>query len=318
MKIPSISSLFKSKKQDSGLCALVLAERGVYIARIKLSRGMPQVIRCEYHEMGSVTVAMLEKLRREADLAGIRFTTLLSPGEYQITVVEAPKVPVEELKNAIRWQIKDSLNYRIDDAIVDMVLMPTNKPGSERPQSIYAISASKEIIQKRTDLFLQAKLELEVIDIPELAQRNIAVQFEQDERAIVLLAFDDNSGLMTFSAGGELYLSRRIEIGAGQLQDVNDNIRQQSLDRVELELQRSLDYFDRQFNHLSVSVILVSAPQSDELIDFLTATLGGRVGKLDLAQAMDISAVPALADSEFAAYALPVLGAALREAENMP
>jgi len=144
------------------------------------------------------------------------------------------------------------------------------------------------------------------------------VQFEQDERAIVLLAFDDNSGLMTFSAGGELYLSRRIEIGAGQLQDVNDNIRQQSLDRIELELQRSLDYFDRQFNHLSVGVILVSAPQSEELIEFLTATLGGRVGKLELAQVMDISAVPALADSEFAACALPVLGAALREAGSLP
>jgi len=61
MKIPSISALFKPKKQDSGLCALVLAERGVYIARIKLARGMPQVLRCEYHELGSVTVAMLEK-----------------------------------------------------------------------------------------------------------------------------------------------------------------------------------------------------------------------------------------------------------------
>jgi len=101
-----------------------------------------------------------KKLRREANLVGLRFTTLLSPGEYQITVVEAPKVPVEELKNAIRWQIKDSLNYRIDDAIVDMVLMPNNKPGSERPQSIYAISVSKKSSRNALSCFYWRNLSL--------------------------------------------------------------------------------------------------------------------------------------------------------------
>jgi hypothetical protein len=34
---------------------------------------------------------------------------------------------------------------------------------------------------------------------------------------------------------------------------------------------------------------------------------------LDLAQGMDIFAVPELLDSEFASYALPAIGAALRQ-----
>ncbi len=132
------------------------------------------------------------------------------------------------------------------------------------------------------------------------------------------MAFDDNGGLLTFTSGGELYVARRIEISAGQLQDANENLREQSRDRVELELQRSLDYFDRQFNHLPVSRILVSAPDSTGLVEFLAAMMGAKVEKLDLSQVMDISAVPALADSEFAAYALPALGAALRRNGHAP
>jgi MSHA biogenesis protein MshI len=80
-----------------------------------------------------------------------------------------------------------------------------------------------------------------------------------------------------------------------------------------LELQRSLDYFDRQYNHLPVSRVLVCAPDAAGLVSFLAAAVETKVEKLELSQVMDISAVPALADSEFVAHALPTLGAALRQ-----
>ena len=50
-----------------------------------------------------------------------------------------------------------------------------------------------------------------------------------------------------------------------------------------------------------------------DLVEFLDSELDVKVQKLDLSQVMDISAVPALADSEFAAHALTTLGAALRQ-----
>lgn len=279
---------------------------------------MPHVVRCEYHDTGTISVSTLERLRREANLGGHHFTSLLAPGEYQILLVEAPNVPAEELKTAIRWKIKDSLNCHIDNATVDVLLIPASKSGPERAQSVYAVAAANDIIQKHMALFEQAKISVDVIDIPEMAQRNIAALFEQEDHALVLLAFDDNGGLLTFTSGGELYLARRIDINAGQLQDANENLREQCRDRVELELQRSLDYFDRQFNHLSVSRVLVSAPDSAGLVEYLASTMGTKVERLDLSQGMDISAAPALADSEFAAYALPTLGAALRREGSVP
>ncbi|HXU92163.1 MAG TPA: agglutinin biogenesis protein MshI [Gallionella sp.] len=313
MRIPFIPAIFNSKKRDSGWFAVALGSHGVYLAKIQFNGAMPRVVRCEYHEDGTVSAASLEKLRREAGLGKEHFTTLLAPGEYQMLLVEAPNVPANELKTAIRWKIKDGLNFHIDDATVDVLQIPASKYGSDRPSSMYAIAASNTTLQKRIEMFEQAKIPLDVIDIPETAQRNIAALFEQEERALALLAFNEYGGLLTFSSGGELYLSRRIEISVGQLQDANEDLRAQYRDRVELELQRSLDYFDRQYNHLPVSRVLVCAPESTRLVEFLVSAVDAKVEKLDLSQVLDISAVPALGDDEFISLALPALGAALRQ-----
>jgi MSHA biogenesis protein MshI len=313
MKIPSFSNIFKTKSGNAGRCAISLGAHGIYMTKIKSSGPMPCVERCEYYETSTVTASSLDKLRREAHIGNQNVTTLLAPGEYQMLLVEAPNVPADEMKKAVRWKIKDGLNFHIDDATVDMVRIPASKYGSGRPQSLYAIAASNSVIQERVKLFEQAKIELDVIDVPEMAQRNIAALFEREDRALVVLAFDDFGGLMTFTSGGELYMSRHIEITLGQLLDANEELRQQYRSRVEVELQRSLDYFDRQYNNLPVDMVLVSVPDSTHLVEFLSSELNAKVQKLDLSKVMDISAVPTLADSEFVAHALPALGAALRQ-----
>lgn len=313
MKIPFISSLFKAKARDAGWLAVGLAEHGIYLVQVVFAGAMPRVVRCEYRDTAAVSAAELERLKREANLGNPVCTTLLSPGDYQIMMVEAPNVPADEMKRAIRWKIKDGLNYHIDDATVDVLQIPANKNRQDRVQSLYAIAASNETIQKRIALFEQARLELGVIEIPETAQRNIAALFEQNDRALALLAFDEQGGLLTFTSGGELYMSRRIEINLGQLRDADENLREQYRDRVELELQRSLDYFDRQFNHLTISRLLLNAPDDTGLLGFLDASVDLAVERLDLSQVMDISAVPGLADMDFAARVLPTLGAALRQ-----
>jgi MSHA biogenesis protein MshI len=308
MRIPSISSLLGAKSLSGGRLAVALGAHGVYLAEIKSGGERPRVKRCEYHETGAVSAAALERVCREAGVGGHHCTTLLMSGEYQLLLVEAPNVPEEELKTAVRWKIKDSLSYPVDNATVDVLRVP----GAGRAQLLYAVAAPGDIIGKRMALFGEAKLKLDVIDIPEMAQRNIAAHYEQEGRTLVLLAFDDEGALLTFTSEGELCMARRIDISAGQLQDADDSLRDQARDRIELELQRSLDYFDRQFSHAPVGRILVSAPDDGAAFEFLASAMGGKVERLDLSQALDIGAVPELAESGFAALALPALGAALR------
>jgi MSHA biogenesis protein MshI len=313
MEFPQIFKVFKQSSRDSGWVAVVISKRGIHIAQAKYVGTRPQVTKCAFYPLTEVSASALEKVRKDAQLDDAKFTTLLSASEYQLMMVDAPNVPVDELKTAIRWKIKDSLSYHVDDATIDVLLIPSSKYGSDRLQSLYAVAASNETIRKRIALFEKAKIELSVIDIPETAQRNIAALFETEARGLAMLSFSDEGGLFTITCDGELFLARRIDITLGQLQDADDGLRQQYLDRVELEVQRSLDYFDRQFHHIPVNRILVCAPESLGLERILADNLGLPVEMLDLAQGMDIIAVPELLDSEFASYALPVLGAALRQ-----
>lgn len=308
-----LSNLFKRDSRESGWTAVVISKRGVHVARAKFVGARPQITQCSFHPFSEVTASVLERVRKEASLDEARISTLLSGSEYQMMMVDAPNVPVDELKTAIRWKIKDALSYHVDDATIDVLQIPTQKYGGDRPQSLYAIAASNETIRKRIGLFEKAKLELTVIDIPEMAQRNIAALFEEEARGLAMLAFGDEGGMFTITCDGELFLARRMEITLGQLQDADENLRRQYLDRVELEVQRSLDYFDRQFHHIPVSRMLIAAPATLRLDKLLAESLGLPVELLDLAQGLDIMGVSELADSEYACFALPALGAALRQ-----
>jgi MSHA biogenesis protein MshI len=317
MQIPLISNLFHQTRQQAGGFAICIHTNGVYLSRVKRGGAMPQVLSCTFHAVDEVTPAVLEKLRRDEHIGDFQFITLLAPGEYQMQLVEAPNVPVDELKSAIRWRIKDSLNYHIDDATVDVLQIPSGKNAGERPQSLYAIAAPNTAIRKRIELFEKARIDLKVIDIPELAQRNIAELFEVNGQGLALLAFDESGGMLSFTAGGELYLARRIEISLGQLQDADESLRGQALDRLELEVQRSMDFFSRQFHQVSVNRLLISAPDEAGLVEHLSRDLDWPVEKLDLSQVLDLSAVPELADSGYAAHAFYALGAALRNEKRV-
>jgi MSHA biogenesis protein MshI len=313
MKIPEIlSNLFNRPGQRIGWFAICVNANGVHFTHVKLTDGKPQVLVCAFYPISNVIPAMLEKLRKDARIADFQFTTLLAPGEYQLLPLDALNVHADELKAAIRWRIKDSLNYPVNDATIDVLKVPANKAGGERLPSLYAVAAHNNTIRKIEALFEKAKIDLNVIDIPEMAQRNIAALFEEGEYGLALLAFDDNGGLLTFTCGGELYLARRIEVTLGQLQATDESLRQQHLERLGLELQRSMDYFSRQFSYISVARLLIAAPEQVGLVAELASSLDLPMEQLDLAQVMDISAVPELANSEFAVRSLLPLGAALR------
>src|SRR4029453_14016043 len=73
--------------------------------------GRPAVRRCEVHTHRGAQADTLKRLRGTLHARRYRCTTLLSPGQYQLQLVEAPSVPQTELKQAVRWKLKDLLHY---------------------------------------------------------------------------------------------------------------------------------------------------------------------------------------------------------------
>ncbi len=293
--------------------AISLHADRVDLACVKRKPGSrPEVALLDSYRKENGEKEALGRLRKALRLANYRCATLLGAGEYQILQTEAPAVAVAEVKEAVRWRIKDMLDFPPDVATLDVLNIPTDGAGKAR--QLFVVAANNGLIGERMALFDEAKIPLEVIDIQETAQRNIAALFEAPNRGLAMLAFDESGGLLTFTYKGELYLSRRIEISLSQLMQQEALRRQQLLERIGLELQRSLDHFDRQFSFIPLAqLLIVPIAGVPEIFDYLRLNLFVPIEPLDLAQVMDFPSIPELKNSARQAQCLHVIGAALRD-----
>jgi MSHA biogenesis protein MshI len=302
----------RAEPQPGWLCINMMPDR-IDVSHARVDRPVrPEVLLCEsYRKDGIDDAAALKRLGRVLDLDRYRCTTLLKPGQYQMAQVEAPNVPDAELKSALRWRVKDVIDYAVEQATIDALRIPA--AGGARGHQAFAVAARNDTIAATVAPFTRADIPLEAVDVPELAQRNVARWFETEGRALALLVFDEHGGLLTFTCGGELYQYRRIDVTAAALSDAEGEEREKIHERVALELQRSLDHFDRQFGQLAVSRVLVApVPAASDLIAFLASNLGAAVAPLELGAALDCVQAPDLADPHRQQQCLQLIGAAMR------
>lgn len=293
--------------------ALSRSGSAVIFASVSRDGDKPRVLSCAAHTLHEDTAGDWIAIAKEAGLARFKSMQLLSIGEYQMIQVEAPAVPEAERKQAVAWKLKDMLAYPVDQATVDLIAIPQDKNNAGR-SFMYAVVARNETIKRYMDEFDAAGAELDVIDIPELAQRNVAALIEEEGRGVALLSFNENGGLLTFSGGGELFHARSIEISAQQLALTDVEQRQHHYERLVLELQRSLDNFERQFSHLAVSKLVIGPMVGQAALEeYLRENLYVQVSSLDLSEIMNLAAVEELENPAFQAQCFLALGAALRE-----
>jgi len=309
---------FGKTKKRAGWMAVSLASEGICIAHVQRpAASRPVVELATRYPAAASAVETLEKAARELQASHYQCTTLLAPGEYQLLSVDAPNVPPDELKVAVRWKLKDLLDYRVDDATIDVLDVPGGGSGPARNHSMYAVAARNQTIQQRQTLFGNAKIPLSVIDIPEMAQRNFSALLETEGRGLAFLSFDEQGGLLTVTYDGELYLARRIDLPLSQLEQAGEEQRAACFDRITLELQRSLDHFDRQYHLITIaSLMLAPAGQAGPALRaYLSEHLYVPVEMFDLETVLDTAKAPQLRQPDEQQRYFMALGIALRQEE---
>jgi len=303
---------FSKKKTLPGWMAISTDTDAIRLACIdRTAHGKPKVDRWGIVKLNENEGAELEKVAVEYKLDRHRCATLLHPAEYQLLMVDAPSVPREELKAAIRWRVKDLLDYHIDDATMDVLDVPVDKEAVGKSHYMYAVAAKNAIVQAQIARFERAKIPLQVIDIPETAQRNIAELYETADRGVGMLTFDHAGGLFTLSFKGELYLARRLDLTWSQLVGSRENQRETYFERIGVELQRSLDHFERQYQNIALSELLLGPmPEEIGLLAFLSSQLYLPLRQIDLADALDFVGDELGVEKQWQLF--HVLGAALR------
>jgi MSHA biogenesis protein MshI len=270
----------------------------------------PEIRLCDSFRIEATEADALSRLAQSRGLKRYRCAIVLGETDYSMVQVDAPAVPEDERVQALRWRLKDMVDFSLDGAAIAVADIPTE---GGRQASVFAVVAPASVVGERMALFYEKKIPLEAIDIPEMAVRNVAVLFEEPNRGLAFLALTKDDGLLTITFRGELFLSRRIEVAAEALAQADAERRGQMLERLALELQRTLDNFDRQYGFISVSRLVVASEfDCAGTVAALVENLYLPVQAADLASVADFPGLPELRSAERQAQSLLAIGAALR------
>lgn len=277
----------KRAGKTPGWLAVTFDEARLEFAHARRTRGAAAQVSSYAARELNETRFTLERMKREFRLGSYQCSTMLRPGEYDIVLVEAPNVPRAEMKSALRWKVKDLVDYSMDEATIDFLDIPPGEGAEGRAQQLYAVLARNELLKARVRKFDEAGIALAAIDIPDTAQRNIAALYEGEDRGVALAYFGRDWGLLTISHRGELYLTRRLELGVEELAADNDAADSGPHERVVLEIQRTLDHFERQFRHVTVGKLLLAPTgRPTRLREILSERFETPVQQIDLTEVL--------------------------------
>ena len=305
---------FSAARRKPGWLALISQGGEITLAHVvRRPDSRPEVSLLDRFSVESSELNALQRLRSARSLKSYVCTTLMSDGEYNLTRVDAPPVPKEERKEALRWAIKEMVAYPVDSACIDVLDIPSAGMPQGRSAGVMVVSAAESAVRSRVAPFEAAKVPLAVVDIPELAQRNVAALLEDENRGVAFLRVDESGMMLTLTFHGELIAVRRGEMNTLQLNSADADERARVLERLVLEVQRSLDNFDRQYSHIPISkVVLACYPVVENLVNELIENIYVPVREMDLAPVMDFPSIPELRNPQAQARSLLAIGAALR------
>lgn len=181
-----------------------------------------QVVRSGTEPCGSDTPQQLAKRVRALNLPGADVITVLGLSDCQLLQIDAPAVPADELKSAARWRIKDLVGTPVEELTLD-VLEVGDQRSSHKRQLFVAAARNAQVIELG-DWMRAAGLQPSVFDITELAQRNLqcalAEQRGRSAEASAALMVHGTQCLLTICANGELFYARRLDWNAQSLGDM--------------------------------------------------------------------------------------------------
>ncbi|MFT5419334.1 MAG: MSHA biogenesis protein MshI [Candidatus Endobugula sp.] len=208
----------------------------------------PKIIDYMNYSVGKETSAeklvfRIKEYLEEHHLSDAKCCLVLDDQDYQLLVVDPPNVPESEMAEAVKWKIKDLIQYPIAEAVVDVFLQ--SDINSPEKYIANVIVANKEIVDRKAGFIRSVGLCLVAIDIPELCYRNYFERSLYQEKNIALVSIKENYGKIIVIKKSCVYFSRSFSLPykGGLLDEIPES-------EVVLELQRSLDYYERQLKQV--------------------------------------------------------------------
>lgn len=257
----------------------------------------------------------LRGLQKVHALDDVRLVVCVEHDAYRLVATEAPDVPREEWADASRWALREQVDFPVDDAIIDVLEVPEATRLRQSSPTLTAVMARTKhaaIAQAADDLGLQWA----AMELPETALRNLCALVEEEGKAHALLAFGETQGLLVITYQKELVMMRHIEVPLSAMTG-GIEARSAALNRVALEVLRTLDTFERVHSQITLDRLSFIPPNGadDQVVALLAEQVYLPVQAFDLTEHVGLPSLPGRGSSHNAptgAHSLMSLGAALR------
>lgn len=309
-----LKGLFNKKKSVGGLVGVSWHDQQLALAHVQQRQGAPVLLRAESIPAASHkdAAARLSERVRELEWGGARCNFVLAPEDYNLLLVEAPNVEEAELAAAAKWKIKDMVDRPVEQLAISVFRVPREAYRNMRDM-LYVVAADRKRVQQAVDLVIESGLKLESIDIPELAVLNLLALCADDSEGLAMIDLRFSGSLLNLSKNGNIFLTRHLNTQVGD--DISgsrewENVRE----RLVLEIQRSLDYYESQMGQGHINRLLVAPRKQDTaaLVAQLNDIMGVKVEAMNLGERLD-SDVDLPADLQ--QTCLLAIGGALRTTE---
>lgn len=312
--LPQWPAARKHKREPNHL-GLVISPGRLAVAVVrKGDQGKPVLVAYESF-VDDPDLSQVGKWLKQEGLSIESVNLSLPSDDYHMLSMETPSVPAAERADAMRWRVKDMIEFPVDEACVDCLVLPS-PDGEGEGQHAWAVVSHRERMGDWMSRVRKAKLDLSSIDIPELALRNLLV-LEPQPQATALLRLSSTGGALIVAWRGELCSFRRFnDLNIAHFSSVDLMGRQALLERLALELQRTADAFERQFYGTSIERVWVEQSVPDiDLVQQLAPHVSIRLQPYDLADTLELGhrATVTMNRHKAPKASLIAVGAALRQ-----
>ncbi|MGH7274585.1 MAG: type IV pilus assembly protein PilM [Nitrospiria bacterium] len=202
-----------------------------------------------------------------------------------IRYLTVPCMPKEELKEAIKWEAKKQMSLPIEDIVLDFLIVGEQVEGGQRLYEIVLVAAEKAVILNEIQETQRAGLRIAALDVGPLSLLNtVRLNYPKDlSQGLVFIDIGAGKTEINLARDGILRFTRTVQTGGNDLtaslqrelhldyedaeqlkrergmnpsgEDISKSIShkrylevlKEALDRLILEVQRSLDYYRAQF-----------------------------------------------------------------------
>jgi type IV pilus assembly protein PilM len=262
-------------------------------------------------------VVALQALLRSRDLRHAKSVVNVAGKPPLIRYLTLPAMPKEELKEAVKWEAKKLMALPLEDMVMDFLIVGEQEERGQRRYEIVLVAAERTAILSEVQEVQRAGLRVVAVDVGPLSLLNtVRLNYPKDVRkSLVFIDIGAAKTEINIAKNGVLRFTRTVQLGGDDLtlalqrelrlegeeaeqlkkerglslpgEDISDAISHQrylevlkeAIDRLILEVQRSMDYYRAQFREESIQkmILMGGTPLMPGFSDYFSSYFDAKV-----------------------------------------